>query len=135
MEESGNTLRNEFKRRRVCVDFTWNSFIKFVNILIYSRGEIEKSGTFNIDALKLALVVVFANLALELKRLTFNCSVLGAGTRSWFIAIRYFDQSCVSNVQIVVILIHFNIHGVAHNISFIITLKKISSIKYVSVEV
>lgn len=67
MEESGNTLRNEFKRRRVCVDFTWNSFIKFVNILIYSGGEIEKSRTFNIDVLKLELVVVFANLALKFK--------------------------------------------------------------------
>lgn len=69
-KESGNTLRNEFKRRRVCVDFTWNSFIKSVNILIYSWGgnrKKKKSRTFNIYARKLALGVVFANLALEFK--------------------------------------------------------------------
>lgn len=57
-EESGKPLRNEFKRRRcVCVDFTWNFFIKSVNILIYSWG----GGRKEVELLIFTLV----NLRLE----------------------------------------------------------------------
>lgn len=71
------------------VDFTWNSFIKFVNILIYSWGEIKENTALNTCDFKLALVVVLIPLAREItwssndNRSDFLCNNSVIGPQAW----------------------------------------------------